>query len=124
MSAARRGAAVVTVAAGLALAALTDATIVAAGGGTFRGVPLGLLAAPLLLLAAVPSVRDAVRAEPARALVLLGAAWTLAPLVDQHLLRVVAVQGLALDVVHHVAGWLPLLAGSQRLSRPRPLTTR
>lgn len=124
MSSAHQCAAAVTVAAGLALAAVTDAAIVAAGGGTFRGAPLGLLGAPLLLLAALPSVRAALRAEPARALVLLGAAWTLAPLLDQHLLEVVAVDGLALDLVHHVAGWLPLLAGSQLLSRSRPLPTR
>jgi hypothetical protein len=124
MTAARRGAAALTVAAGLALAALTDAAIVAAGGGTFRGAPLGLLAAPLLALAVLRPVRAALRAEPARALVLLGAAWTLAPLIDQHLLEVVVVHGLALDVVHHVAGWLPLIAGSQLLSRPRPLPIR
>lgn len=109
------------VAAGLALGALTDAALALAGAATFGGPPLGLVCAPLLLLV----LRPAVRAELHRpaALLVLGVAWTAAPLVDQHVLGAVSLEGLGPDLLHHTLGWVPLLVGSHLLSRPSTTVT-
>jgi hypothetical protein len=50
--------------------------------------------------------------------VVLGAAWTLAPLIDQHVTRAIVVDGALPDAIHHLAGWTALIAGA-RMSRSR-----
>lgn len=114
-----RTAAAAAVAAGLAASALTDGALVLLGAGSFRGPLLGVLAAPLLLLLAHPSVRRGLRADPATALLIAGSAWTLAPFADQHLTGAIVLDGTFPDVVHHLAGWTALAAGSLSPARPR-----
>lgn len=100
------------VAAGLALGAATDALLALGGAAQLSGLPVGVLCAPLLVLLGLGARSEL---STGRGLLLLGAAWTAAPLVDQHLLGVVTVDDLAFDVLHHVAGWIPLWFGSQLL---------
>ncbi|WP_205698513.1 hypothetical protein [Conexibacter sp. SYSU D00693] len=111
-------------AAGLAASALFAALLAAAGAGHLDGPPAGVLALPLLGLAVAPAVREAVRRDDGRLLLVLGAAWTIAPLLDQHLVGAVAVDGTLPHLLLHTAGWAPLLAGSQRLTHPRPVVIR
>ena len=118
-----RLAVVVAAAAGLAASAATDGLLAALGAGRFHGLPLGVAAAPLLLLALVPRVRRALDATPAAALVVLGVAWTLAPLIDQHATRAVVLDGAVPDAIHHLAGWPALFAGARRLQRPKATLT-
>jgi hypothetical protein len=112
-----RLATITAVAAGLGAAAAGDLLITAAGAGRVTGVQLGAVTAPLLLLALLAPVRHALLANPASTLVVLGAAWTLAPLVDQHLTGAVVIDGALPDAIHHLAGWPALIAGA-RLHRP------
>jgi hypothetical protein len=102
---------------GLAAAAFTDLLLAAAGLAAIDGLQLGVAAAPLLLLAARHEIRAGLGAQSATALVVAGAAWTLAPLVDQHLTRAVVVDGALPDALHHLAGWPALLAGAARTRR-------
>jgi hypothetical protein len=103
------------VAAGFVAAALVDALIVLAGAGRFDGPPLGIIAAPLLLLLLRRDVRRALADDPTAALLALGAGWILAPFVDQHLTGAVALDGAPADFVHHMAASLPLVAAAVRL---------
>ncbi len=101
-------------AAGLVFALCTDAALVSAGAGHFSGVPLGLLAAPLVLIAACTAVRRELRRDPAAMWLVLGTAWIIAPFVDQHLTHAVALDGVVPDFVHHAAGWSALALSSRR----------
>jgi hypothetical protein len=112
----------VAVALGLVAAALVDGLLAATGAGRFAGLPLGLLAAPLLGLLASGRIRRAVIGDAGRALLIVGAAWTLAPLVDQHLTRAIALDGVLPDTIHHLAGLGALLAGSRRVLDYDPVT--
>jgi hypothetical protein len=107
---------IVALAAGAAASAATAVLLSAAGGATFSGLPLGLLLAPLLLGAASPAVRALLCTGAG--LVAVGAAWTLVPLLDHHVTGAIAIDGALPDLVHHVAGWAALVAGSLRLQRP------
>jgi hypothetical protein len=81
------------VATGLAAGAATDLLLVVGGAGSLAGLQLGVVAAPLLLLAA------------------------LAPFVDQHLTRAVVLHGALPDLIHHLAGWPALIIGARLLQR-------
>jgi hypothetical protein len=105
------------VATGLAAGAATDLLLVVGGAGSLAGLQLGVVAAPLLLLAALAPVRRALIANPAAVLVVIGAAWTLAPFVDQHLTRAVVLHGALPDLIHHLAGWPALIIGARLLQR-------
>lgn len=106
----------VALAAGAVGAAATDVALVALGGAAFTGMPLGVLLAPVLLGAASPAVREALLGGAG--LLAVGAAWTLVPLVDHHVTGAVTIDGALPDLIHHVAGWAALVAGSLRLDRP------
>jgi len=109
----------VAVAAGLAAGAASDALLAAAGLASVAGVQLGVVAAPLLAIALAPGARRARAADAGPALVVLGAAWTLAPLIDQHLTGAVVVDGALADLIHHLAGWPALIAGARLVHRPK-----
>jgi hypothetical protein len=111
---------IVALAAGLAAGAATDLVLVGVGSATIAGAQAGLVAAPLVVLAAPRSVRRSLREHRGAALVAFGAAWTLAPLIDQHLTQVVVIDGVLSDLIHHAAGWVPLLIGAQLVHRPHP----
>lgn len=111
---------IVALAAGLAAGAATDLVLVAVGAASLAGAQAGLVAAPLVFLAVSWPVRRSLHEHRGAVLVAFGAAWTLAPLIDQHLTQVVAVDGDLGDLIHHTAGWAPLLIGSQLIHRPRP----
>ncbi len=100
--------------AGLVAGAATDLLLVALGAGQISGVQVGVLAAPLLLATLL-------RGRGVD-LVVLGAAWTLAPLIDQHLTAVVTVDGAFPDLLHHVAGWPALVAGAVLQHKAIPST--
>jgi hypothetical protein len=104
-------------AAGLAAGAATDGLLAAAGAARVTGLQVGVAAAPLLVLALLAQVRRELAANGGTMLVVLGAAWTLAPLIDQHATRAVVVDGALPDVIHHLAGWPALIAGA-RLGHP------
>ena len=121
----RRHAPIVAAAAlGLLAAASTDALLALVGVARFTGPPLGLLGLPALLLLCSPRVRGALRADRPRTLVAIGAAWTVAPLIDQHLTGAVVIPGTGADLVHHLAGWTALLAAYACTSTLRPLPGR
>ncbi|WP_320673008.1 hypothetical protein [Patulibacter defluvii] len=106
----------IALAAGLVAAAITQALLALAGAAQIVGPPVGLLAAPLLLAALLrPGLRRQLVSGPG--LLLVGAAWTLAPIVDHHLTAMVLVDGGLPDAVHHGAGWLALAAGWVRIER-------
>lgn len=123
MGAMTRTAWIAAITAGLAAGAVTDLLLVATGTATLAGAQAGVITLPLLFLTARPSVRRALSDHSPVALVALGAAWTLAPLIDQHLTGVVVVDGAFADLVHHTAGWAPLLVGAQLIHRPKPSVT-
>jgi hypothetical protein len=125
MTAVTRLAIVVAAAAGLAAGAATDGLLAVAGAASVTGLQVGVAAAPLLVLALFAPVRRALAANPGGALVVLGAAWTLAPLIDQHATRAVVVDGALPDVIHHLAGWPALIAGGRagRIRRPKATLT-
>jgi hypothetical protein len=106
----------VALAAGAAASAATALLLSAAGGATLAGLPLGVALAPLLLGAASSDVRE--RLCTGAGLVAVGAAWTLVPLLDHHVTGAIAIDGALPDLIHHVAGWAALVAGSLRLQRP------
>ena len=118
-----RPALIAAAAAGLATAAATDALLAAAGAARVTGLELGLVAAPLLSLAALAPVRRALAGNGARMLVVLGAAWTLAPLIDEHLTRAVVMDGALPDILHHLAGWPALIVGARLGQRVNPTLT-
>jgi hypothetical protein len=99
--------------------AVTDALLAAAGAATITGLQVGLVAAPLVALALCAGVRRSPADEAGLALLVIGAAWTLAPLIDQHLTGAVVVDGALPDLVHHLAGWPALLAGARLVHRPK-----
>ena len=111
----------VAIAAGLAASAATDGALVARGAGHVDGVPIGLPAAVALVLLAFPAVRLELASNAAPALLGAGVAWTLAPLVDQHVTQTVVLDGFVADLVHHVAGWAPLLVAAQLRPAQRPV---
>lgn len=110
---------IVALAAGLAAGAANDLVLVAVGSASLAGAQAGLVAAPLVVLAVSPSVRRSLREHRGAVLVAFGAAWILAPLIDQHVTQVVVVDGVLPDLTHHTAGWAPLLIGSQLIHRPQ-----
>lgn len=109
------GGAVVAVAAGLLAAATTQALLALTGAVDYQGPPVGLLAVPLLLALARPGIRRQVASGAG--LLVLGGAWTMAPIVDHHLTHAVLVDGGLADAIHHGAGWLALAAGWLRIER-------
>jgi hypothetical protein len=78
-------------------------------------------AASLLALALFADVRRELAANGRTMLIVLGAAWTLAPFVDEHMTRAVVMGGPLPDVIHHLAGWPALIAGA-RLNRQAETT--
>jgi hypothetical protein len=119
-----RAALIATVAVGLLAATVTDVLLVSVAPGRFVGPPLGVLALPALALLAVPAVRRTLSANLGWTLLVIGAAWTAAPVIDQHLTGAVVIGSAAADLVHHLAGWTALAAGSKRLSLTRSRTPR
>ncbi|HEY3190654.1 MAG TPA: hypothetical protein VGJ70_24395, partial [Solirubrobacteraceae bacterium] len=123
MTQSARLAMLVAAAAGLGAAAAMDGLLAAVGAARIGGLQLGVAAAPLLALAVVAPIRRALSARPGAALVALGSAWTLAPLIDQHATRAVVVAGALPDVIHHLAGWPALFAGARLIHRPKAALT-
>jgi hypothetical protein len=107
----------VAAAAGLCAAAATDGLLAAAGAARVTGLQLGAAAAPLLLVAIFAEVRRELAANGWTMLVVLGAAWTLAPLIDEHATRAVVMGGALPDVLHHLAGWPALIIGARLAHR-------
>jgi hypothetical protein len=103
----------VAAAAGLCAAAATDGLLAAVGGARVTGLQLGVAAAPLLVLTVFAEVRRELAASGWTMLVVLGAAWTLAPLIDEHITRAVVMGGPLPDVLHHLAGWPALILGAR-----------
>jgi hypothetical protein len=108
---------VAAAAAGLAAGAATDMLLAATGAASVPGLQVGVAAAPLLALALSAPVRRVLAANPGPALVVLGAAWTLAPLIDQHATGAVVVDGAFADAIYHLTGWPALIAGARLLHR-------
>src|SRR5512132_2956598 len=109
----KNGPALATAAAiGLAAAAATDAALAVGGAARFGGPPLGLLAIALLMLLGSGTVRRNLTSDAERTLLVIGAAWTVAPFLDQHLTGAVVITGAAADVAHHTAGWAALAAAT------------
>jgi threonine/homoserine efflux transporter RhtA len=108
---------IVAAAAGLAAAAATDGLLAAAGAARVVGLEVGVAAAPLLVLAVFAPVRRELAGNGWTMLVVLGASWTLAPLIDEHATRAVVMGGALPDLLHHLAGW-PALIGGARLGKP------
>jgi hypothetical protein len=109
---------VVAAAAGLAAAAATDGLLAAAGAAHVTGLEVGVAAAPLLFLALFAAVRRELFATGWTTLVVLGAAWTLAPFIDEHITRAVDMGGALPDLLHHLAGWPALIIGARMSHRP------
>lgn len=110
-----------TTVAAIALGALATTLVVlllaALGGAAVEGPTTGLIAVPVLAALALRAPGALVAATTtAPGLLALGAAWTVLPLVDHHLLGAVAISGAPADLAFHVAGWSALLA-SARLGR-------
>src|SRR5206468_887589 len=112
---------VVAAAAGLAAAAATDGALASLGAARIDGLQLGVALAPLLALALLAPVRRELAGGAP--LLVAGFAWTLAPLIDQHLTGAVVVDGALPDLVHHLAGWPAVLAGARLVHRPKVTQT-
>jgi hypothetical protein len=123
MTAAGRQAIIVAAAAGLAAGAATDGLLAAAAAARVVGLEVGVAAAPLLALALSAQVRRELAANGWTKLVVLGAAWTLAPVIDEHATRAVVMGGALPDVVHHLAGWPALIGGARLGHRADPTLT-
>ena len=94
----------------------TDLALAAIGQATVDGPTLGLVLVPLIAALAVPGARAMASEHGALVLLVLGAAWMLASLFDQHLTGVVTIDGGAGEFVHHGAALAPLWVGSTRLA--------
>jgi len=103
------------VALGAVATSLVVLVLAAVGAASITGPTTAALALPALVVLAVRAPRAIVAAlTTASGLLALGAAWTVLPLVDHHLLGAVAIDGAGADVAFHVAGWSALALALHR----------
>lgn len=113
---------VVAVALGCVASGGTDVILMLAGVASFAFAPLAIVALPCLALLGLGSVRRSLRGDLRVTGLIVGAAWTLAPLVDQHLAGAVVIDGALADLVHHTAGWTAVLFAAFGTA-PYPIAT-